>query len=85
LIYQIVLQDASYEYKSYTDLVKATQEFRPNYYDLILLDIKMHVLNGFELCKEIIEIDRTAFRRYYEQLRRQSYPELTNHSNINYV
>ena len=43
-IYQIVLQDAGYECIPYTDSVKALQEYRPNYYDLILLDIKMPVL-----------------------------------------
>jgi DNA-binding response OmpR family regulator len=60
IVYQIVLQDAGYECKSYTDSVKALQEFRVNYYDLILLDIKMPVLNGFELCKKIREVDRTV-------------------------
>jgi CheY-like chemotaxis protein len=43
-VYQIVLQDAGYECIPYTDSVKALQEYRPNYYDLILLDIKMPVL-----------------------------------------
>jgi PleD family two-component response regulator len=52
LLYQIVLQDAGYECKSYTDSAKAIQEFRPNYYDLVILDIKMPVLDGFELCKK---------------------------------
>jgi CheY-like chemotaxis protein len=47
MVYQIVLQDASFECISYTDSVKALQEFRPYYYDLILLDIKMPVLNGW--------------------------------------
>jgi PleD family two-component response regulator len=44
MVYQIVLEDAGYECISYTDSVKALQEFRPTYYDLILLDIKMPVL-----------------------------------------
>jgi two-component SAPR family response regulator len=38
---------------------------------------------GIDRTVQIIFI--TAFRRYYEQLRRQSYSELTNYSNINYV
>jgi DNA-binding response OmpR family regulator len=46
MVYQIVLQDAGYGCIPYTDSVKAMQEFRPNYYHLILLDIKIPVLNG---------------------------------------
>jgi CheY-like chemotaxis protein len=89
IVYQIVLQDAGYECISYTDPVKALKEFRPNYYDLILLDIKMPVLNGFELCKKIIELDKTvhiifvtAAEEYYEQFRGQHFPEL---GKINYI
>src|ERR671938_549807 len=55
----------------------------------ILLDIKMPVLNGFELCKKIIELDRTvhiifitASEEYYEKFRSQHFPEL---GMINYI
>ncbi|HYZ50698.1 MAG TPA: response regulator, partial [Nitrososphaeraceae archaeon] len=80
---------AGFECVSYTDSVKALQEFRSAYYDLILLDIKMPVLNGFELCKKIIELDRTvhiifitASEEYYEKFRSQHFPEL---GKINYI
>jgi CheY-like chemotaxis protein len=83
MVYQVVLEDAGYNCMSYTDSVKAIQGFRPNYYDLILLDIKMPLLNGFELCKKIREIDRTvhivfitASEAYYEKFRNQHFPEL---------
>src|SRR5919202_123216 len=89
MVYQIVLEDAGFECIAYTDPVKALQQFRPNYYDLILLDIKMPVLNGFELCKKIIELDRTvnivfitASEEYYEKFRSQHSPELVK---INYI
>ena len=89
MIYQLVLEDAGYQCSTYTDPVQALQEFKPAYYDLILLDIKMPVLNGFELCKEIREIDKrvyiifiTASEAYYEKFRGQHFPEL---GKINYI
>ena len=85
LIYRMTLQDAGFECASYTDPVKALQEFRPNYYDLVILDIRMPVLNGFELCKKIMELDKkvhiifiTALPEYYKDIRNKSYPELRN-------
>ena len=89
MVYQIALEDAGYECISYTDPIKALQEFRSNYYNLILLDIKMPVLNGFELCKKIRQVDKTlhiifitASEEYYERFRTQHYPEL---GKINYI
>lgn len=89
IVYQIVLQDAGYECVSYTDSLKALQEFKSNYYDLILLDIKMPVLNGFDLCKKIREVDKTihiifitASEAYYEKFRSQHFPDL---GKINYI
>jgi two-component SAPR family response regulator len=64
------------------------QEFRPNYYDLILLDIKIPILNGFELCKKIIEIDETAqiifitALEYRKNIKDQIYPQLSNNNTI---
>jgi two-component SAPR family response regulator len=56
---------------------------------LILLDIKMPILNGFELCKKIIELDRTvhivfitATEQYYEKFRSQHFSEI---GKINYI
>jgi CheY-like chemotaxis protein len=92
MVYQIVLEDAGDECKLYTDSVYALKEFKSDYYGLILLDIMMPVLNGFELCKKIREADKTvkiifitAGEDYYEQLRTQSYPDLINDTYIKYA
>jgi DNA-binding response OmpR family regulator len=90
--YQMVLQNAGYECNSYTDSVKALKEFRPNYYDLCLLDIKMPMLNGFELYKKIREVDKslyvifiTAAAEYYEKFRGRHYTEITNNYNTSFI
>src|SRR5215467_8030617 len=45
--------------KVYTsnDPVLALSEFKPNFYDLLLLDINMPHMNGFELCEKMLAID----------------------------
>jgi CheY-like chemotaxis protein len=60
MTFQTVLENSGYECISYTASVKALQEFRSDYYDLALLDVKIPVLNGFELCKKIREVDKTV-------------------------
>jgi CheY-like chemotaxis protein len=35
----------------------ALSEFKPNFYDLLLTDINMPHMNGFELCQKILELD----------------------------
>jgi CheY-like chemotaxis protein len=37
--------------------VKALREFKPNFYDLLLVDINMPHMNGFELSEKILTID----------------------------
>ena len=37
--------------------VVALSEFKPNFYDLLLVDINMPRMNGFELCEKIFAID----------------------------
>jgi CheY-like chemotaxis protein len=39
------------------DPVVALSDFKPNFYDLLLVDINMPQMNGFELCEKILAID----------------------------
>jgi DNA-binding response OmpR family regulator len=51
--------DPNKRIEAYTsnDPVVALSEFKPNFYDLLLVDIYMPHMNGFELCKKMLEID----------------------------
>jgi DNA-binding response OmpR family regulator len=46
-----------FEVYTYNNPVVALSEFKPNFYDLLLTDINMPGINGFELCQKILELD----------------------------
>lgn len=73
---------------SFTSPAVALENFRPDYYDLLLLDIRMPEMTGFELYENIHETDKrvrvifiTAFEVYYEALR-EMFPDLVPSSFI---
>ena len=42
---------------TYNNPLTALSEFKPNFYDLLLTDINMPHMNGFELCEKILDLD----------------------------
>ena len=68
---------------SYTDPLAALENYKPGLYDLLLIDIAMPKMNGFELYDKIRKLDNkvkiyfiTASEMYYEETRKQLFPEL---------
>jgi two-component system response regulator ChvI len=59
IIYSIkrVLEINEFLVDSYTDPTLALSNFKPGLYDLLLLDIKMPKMNGFDLYQKMKEID----------------------------
>jgi DNA-binding response OmpR family regulator len=61
----------------------ALSEFKPNFYDLMLIDIKMSKMNGFVFCVKALEIDinpRFCFMssgRINQEALREQYPSLS--------
>jgi DNA-binding response OmpR family regulator len=60
----------------YNDPVTVLINFKSDFYDLLLLDVRMPKMNGFELYQEIEKADKkakvcfiTAFEVYYQALR----------------
>jgi two-component system, OmpR family, response regulator ChvI len=69
------LQSNGFEVDAFNDPVQALSSFQTSRYDLLLIDVRMPKMNGFELYKEMEKIDPvkvcfiTAFEVYYEALR----------------
>jgi len=70
------LENDGFDVDVFNDPQEALSNFEASKYDLLLLDIRMPKMNGFELYKEMNKIDNdvkvcfiTAFEVYYEALR----------------
>lgn len=70
------LESDGFNVDVFNDPQEALSNFEASKYDLLLLDIRMPKMNGFELYKEMDKIDNhvkvcfiTAFEVYYEALR----------------
>ena len=77
--------DEDDEFKVYTfnDSIEVLSNYKTGHYDLLILDIKMPKMDGFELYDEIKKIDDnvkifflTASEMYYEKFRIKQYCEL---------
>jgi len=49
--------DKTIQVVCYDNPITALAEFRPDFYDLLLMDINMPVMNGFELCERLLQKD----------------------------
>jgi DNA-binding response OmpR family regulator len=83
LFYRMSLEYHGFEVESFNDPNQALSNFKPNYYDLAILDIKMPNMDGFELYRKIKEIDPnvkvcflTASELYYQEFREKEYNAL---------
>jgi DNA-binding response OmpR family regulator len=53
----LALEDSGFEVDKYNDPAVALASFKPNVYGLLILDIKMPKMGGFELYDKIKKID----------------------------
>ena len=82
------LKSSGFVVDSYSSPDIALEKFKTYYYDLLLLDVRMPGMTGFELYDEINKLDErvpvifiTAFEVYYEALK-EIYPDLVPSSFI---
>ncbi len=48
---------ARFQVSAHVNPVEALSTFKPNYYDLGLIDINMPGMNGFQLCEKLVDLD----------------------------
>ena len=72
-----IVEDNGYKVDSFNDPILALNYYKVNFYDLVILDIKMPKMNGFKLYSEIREKDPkvkicflTASELFYEKFRK---------------
>ena len=81
-IFKIGLERNEFIVTTYNDPRKALSHFRPGMYDLLILDVRMPGMNGFELYQKMRDMDEkvkvcflTAFEEYRTDFKK-SFPAL---------
>ena len=76
----LTLEYHGFKVDTFNDPQEALSNYKPDYYDLVILDIKMPKMDGFELYDEIKNKDHkakvcflTASELYYEEFRKREY------------
>jgi two-component system, OmpR family, response regulator ChvI len=83
-ILKMVLERVGYIVDIFNDPVLALERFKPNLYDLVVLDIMMPRMNGFQLYEQLKKMDHdvkvcfltASSETYREKLRKEEYHEL---------
>ena len=77
LVLTLGLEQVGFSVDAYTDPRKALQEYEPGKYDLLLIDIRMPNMDGFQMYKEVKKRDArvrvcfiTAFEIYFDEFKR---------------
>jgi CheY-like chemotaxis protein len=81
LLFKMALEaDGLYNVDAFNDPKIALSNFKASFYDLVILDIKMPEMDGFDLYQEMKKIDSkvkicflTASEMYYEEFRKEAY------------
>jgi DNA-binding response OmpR family regulator len=80
MLCSLALEYYGFKVDAFTDPQEALSNYKPGYYDLVILDIKMPKMDGFQLYDEIKKEDEkakicflTASELYYEEFRKREY------------
>ncbi len=78
LLFKLYLTEEGFYVDSFDNPKEALKKFKPGFYDLLLVDIRMPFINGFEFSQIIRNTDKlikicflTGFTAYYQSLKEQ--------------
>jgi CheY-like chemotaxis protein len=96
-IFRIALEDNGFNVDTFDDHTLALSAFKSDYYDLLILDIKMPKMNGYELYEKMKKIDDkvkvcflTASAEQYKEEYRQKFMSFSSssppsHSDVSFL
>jgi DNA-binding response OmpR family regulator len=80
MLSSLALEYHGFKVDTFNDPKEALSNYKPGYYDLVILDIKMPKMDGFQLYDEIKKKDHkakvcflTASELYYQEFREREY------------
>jgi DNA-binding NtrC family response regulator len=83
-LFKKALESAGFNVNVFNNSNDALRDFKPHFYDLVMLDIVMPKMDGFSLYKELKKVDPdvkvcfiTASEKYHEDLREGEYQTLS--------
>ena len=84
LTLKVVLEGNGFKVDTFVDPTLALENFKSSRYDLLVLDIKMPVINGFLLCAQMKKIDLNIKALFltaltdlqeYDELKKEIFPK----------
>jgi CheY-like chemotaxis protein len=68
MVFKVTLERAGFKVEVFNDPLEALSQFKPHYYDLVLLDIRMPQMSGLELYHELKKKDSEVKGRFISAL-----------------
>ena len=82
-LFKQMIESVGFGVDVFNDVTGTLNKFKPHFYDLVILDVVMPKMDGFDLYKELKKLDPdvnvcflTASEKYQEDLRKEEYQTL---------
>ena len=91
-IFKIALEDSGFEVDAFNSPIVALSAFKPDYYDVLIFDIRMPIMNGYELYEKVKKLDDkvkvcflTAYGEHYTEEFKARFTYTSSFSNIYFI